>query len=134
MSIATYSALAGMRSAMLRLETSARNVARAGATQSTSATSGDGGPVYVVTRLDQADFARPVPAVSSVSMPNSAPAWLAAQEDTSGGGGAPGGGADEVNLAQEALEQASARTSLMANAKVLQVTQDMVKRLFELEG
>jgi hypothetical protein len=132
MSIATYSALAGMRSAMLRLEASARNVARAGATQATSATSADGNPVYLVTRVDPMDFPRPVPAVSGVSAPNSAPAWLAAYQDATGGG-ADGAGGGEVNLAQEALEQATARASFMANAKTLQVTQEMVKQLFELE-
>ena len=133
MSIATYSALAGMRSAMLRLETSARNVARAGATQATSATTADGGPVYLVTRVDQMDLPRPVPAVSSVSTRSSSPAWMAAQQDPAGEPGAMGAGAAEVDLAQEAFEQASARASFIANAKTLQVTQEMVKQLFEIE-
>ena len=43
-----------------------------------------------------------------------------------------GAGAAEVNLAQEAFEQATARASFIANAKTLQVTQEMVKRLFEI--
>jgi flagellar hook protein FlgE len=133
MSIATYSALAGMRSAVMRLETSARNVARAGATQATSGNS-DAGPVYLVTGVDPTNFPRPVPAVSSVSTPSSSPTWMASYQDASGERGTEGAETGEVDLAQEAFEQATARASFMANAKVLQVTQDMVKRLFELDG
>ena len=134
MSIATYSAIAGMRSSMLRLEVSARKVAGAGAVTTASAARVDGGPVYVLTPVDQTDFARPVPAVSAVATRSSSPAWIAAQQDATGDAGAMAAGAAEVNLAQEAFEQASARASFIANAKTLQVTQDMVKQLFELEG
>jgi flagellar basal body rod protein FlgC len=42
--------------------------------------------------------------------------------------------AAEVDLVAEAFEQASARASFLANAKTLQITQDMVKRLFELDA
>ncbi len=123
-----------MRSAMLRLETSARNVARAGAIQATSATTADGGPVYLVMRADPSDLPRPVPAVSGVGTRSSSPAWMAAQQDaTTGEAGAMGAGAAEVNLAQEAFEQATARASFIANAKTLQVTQEMVRRLFEID-
>jgi flagellar basal body rod protein FlgC len=119
-----------MRSAMLRLETSARNVARAGATQATSATTADGGPVYLVTRVNPSDLPRPVPAVSGVSTRSSSPAWMAVQQDGTGEAGAVRA---EVNLAQEAFEQATARASFIANAKTLHVTQEMVKRLFEID-
>jgi hypothetical protein len=40
--------------------------------------------------------------------------------------------AGDADLAAEALEQASARASFMASAATLRITQDMVKRLFEV--
>ena len=132
MSIATYTALAGMRSAVMRLETSARYVARAGATAVVSG-SADGSPVYLVTGVDPTNFTRPVPAVSSVSTPSSSPTWMASYQDASGESETGAAQTGEVDLAQEAFEQATARASFLANAQVFQVSQDMVKRLFELE-
>jgi hypothetical protein len=131
MSIATYSALAGMRSAALRLEVSARKVASVGATRTGSASRVDGGPVYLLTPVDQAGLAGQVPAVSGVSTRNGAPAWMASYQDAAGN---PDTAPAEANLAAEALEQATARASFIANAKTLQITQAMVKQLFELKS
>jgi hypothetical protein len=107
----TFSALSGMRLAELRLETSAGKVANAGASD-------------FLVRVAQASPAAPAGGAPS-TVRNSAPVWMAA------GGAADDANAD-VDLGAEALEQAEARTSFMANAKVLEVSQDMVKRLFEL--
>ncbi len=99
----TSSAVSGMRSAALRLETSAGRIANAS---------------YLLVPVGQTGRVAPAGGAPS-SVRNAAPVWMAA------------GGA-EFDLAAEALEQADARLSFTANAKVFQVSQDMVKRLFEL--
>ncbi len=118
-----------MRAATLRLEASAYRVATAGATRVRPV---GGGPVYVLTPVDQTAGAGPVRPVSPVTpaVQNSVPVWLAAYQGEAGAGTAVEA---EVNLAAEAFEQASARASFLANAKTLQITQDMVKQLFELD-
>jgi flagellar basal body rod protein FlgC len=123
MSIAIYNALSGIRAATLRLDASARRVAAATGVQSPNA----GAPVYVLTPAGRASPVAPVG--PTVGVRNTAPVWMAAYRND--GGGAAGA---SVDLAAEALEQASARSLFLANAKTLQVTQDMVKRLFELDG
>jgi flagellar basal body rod protein FlgC len=123
MSIAIYNAMSGIRAATVRLEASARRVAAATGVQSPSA----GAPVYILTPASQARPVEPVGPTAGVR--NTAPVWMAAyQNDADGAAGA------SVDLAAEALEQASARSLFLANAKTLQVTQDMVKRLFELDS
>jgi flagellar basal body rod protein FlgC len=131
MSPAIHSAYSGMRAATLRLEASAYRVAGAGATRVQHLTNA---PVYVLTPLAQAGAAGPVRPVSPVApaVRNSVPVWLAAYQG--GGDGAGTAMEPEVDLAAEAFEQASARASFLANAKTLQITQDMVKQLFELDA
>src|SRR3990172_976533 len=131
MSLAIHSAYSGMRAATQRLEASAYRVAAAGATRVQPV---GGGPVYVLTPVDPMTGAGPVQPVRPIApaVRNAVPVWEAAYQ------GAGGGGArttePDVNLAAEAFEQASARASFLANAKTLQITQDMVKQLFELDG
>jgi hypothetical protein len=96
-----------MRVAELRLEASARKVAGSG---------------YLLVPLGQ--VSQPSPAVSTApAVRNAAPVWMAA---------AGGAAASDLDVGGEALEQAEARTSFMANAKVFAVSQDLVKQLFEL--
>jgi hypothetical protein len=123
------SALAGMYSATLRLEASARRIAGAGATRTQTSAGAGGGPAYLLMPVGSAAVAAPA------GVRNSAPVWMAAYQDDAGAGEADGlaAGAD-VDLAAEAFEQATARASYMANAKTLQITQEMVKRLFELDA
>jgi hypothetical protein len=131
MSLAIHSAYSGMRAAALRLEASAYRVATAGATRVQPV---GGGPVYMLTLVDPMTGAGPVQPVRPIApaVQNSVPVWLAAFQ---GGGDAAGTAVDaDVNLAAEAFEQATARASFLANAKTLQITQDMVKQLFELDA
>jgi flagellar basal body rod protein FlgC len=131
MSLAIHSAYSGMRAATLRLEASAYRVATAGAARVRPV---GGSPVYVLTPVDQTADAGPVRPVSPVTpaVQNSVPVWMAAYQ---GGGDVAGTAVKaEVDLAAEAFEQASARASFLANAKTLQITQDMVKQLFELDA
>jgi hypothetical protein len=118
-----------MRAATLRLEASAYRVATAGATRVQPV---GGGPVYMLTPVDPMTGAGPVQPVRPIApaVQNSVPVWLAAYQ---GAGGAMTTEPD-VNLAAEAFEQATARASFLANAKTLQITQDMVKQLFELDA
>jgi flagellar basal body rod protein FlgC len=130
MSLAIHSAYSGMRAAAQRLEAFAYRVAAAGSTRVQPV---GGGPVYVLTPLDQA-AAVPVQPVSPVApaVRNSVPVWVAAYQGAGDGGDAAGG--PEIDLAAEAFEQASARASFLASAKALQISQDMVKQLFDLDA
>ena len=117
---AITSANLGMRAAALRLQASARNVANAGSPGAPSANAARIQPVYVLTRIDQSGLAAPVASGATPSVRNAAPLWMA------------DAGAGNADMAHEALEQADARISFLANAKTLEVAQEMVKRLFEL--
>lgn len=125
MSNAFSVAVTGMRAATVRLEASARNVAKAGTRGVSPSTAANGTPVYLLTQVDQSSVPPPTGGVVA-SVRAVAPVWMAAAESEP----AP---EPDVDLGAEAQEQAGARTSFLANAKTLEVAQEMVKRLFELE-
>jgi flagellar basal-body rod protein FlgC len=135
MSIAISSALLGMRAATLRLQTSARNVANVNSQGTLPSTGSNSPQVYLLVAVDQVSLAGPggTGGGTSASVRTPAPTWMAAYQPNAGFADSKGLVADpNIDLVAEALEQATARASFMANAKTLEVTQDMVKRLFEL--
>ncbi len=115
---ATY----GMNAAVRRLEASAANVAnvRTTAVNSTYGT----GPVEQVAPIT---FGGPVAAVRAVS-----PVWRAAYEPVATFADAGTVTESNIDLAGEAVEQATAEIAFRANAKAFETMQDMVKRLFDL--
>jgi hypothetical protein len=112
---ATASAVSGMQAATLRLAASASKIAGAGA-----AAPAGSPPTYLLLRIEGTSL--PMAGGSGVSVGavrSVSPTWLAGQ------------GPD---LADALLEQAGAEADFLANAKVLQTAQEMVKRLYELTG
>lgn len=115
---ATY----GMNAAVRRLEASAANVANV-RTTAVSSTYG-AGPVEQVAPIT---FGGPVAAVRAVS-----PVWRAAYEPAATFADAGTVTESNIDLAGEAVEQATAEIAFRANAKAFETMQDMVKRLFDL--
>lgn len=116
-SAATY----GMNAAVRRLEASAANVANARSSST----------AYQPVRVEQVapiSFGGPVAAVRAVS-----PVWRAAYDPAATFSDDDGMVAEpNVDLAGEAVEQATAEIAFRANPKTFETMQDMVKRLFEL--
>jgi flagellar basal-body rod protein FlgC len=126
-------AASGLAAASRRLEVSASNVANAldtgplpGAPNPTGAP-----PAYVPQRLDQIAVAGGGTAstVTSVS-PSYVPSYdpTAPYADKNGQVAAP-----SVDLANEAIQQITARYAFAANAKVVQVDAEMMKTLLDIK-
>ena len=126
-------ATSGLAAASRRLEVSASNVANAldsgplpGAPNPTRAP-----PAYVPQRLDQTAVAGGGTAttVTNVS-PSYAPSYdpTAPYADKNGQVAAP-----NVDLANEALQQITARYAFAANAKVVQVASELTKALLDIK-
>lgn len=134
---AIASAISGMRAATLRLEASASNIANMGSEGAlpSSSTAPAGAPrAYQPVRVEQTSvpgFGAGGGTVATVR--NASPAWLAAYDPDASFADANGMvAAPNVDLIGETLEQVAAEASFMANIKVLEAAQGMVKRLYEL--
>lgn len=122
---AISSAVSGLRTATVRLENSARAIAVASSKAVTPATGINASPVYLLVRVDQTAPATPVrPPSGPMRAPlNVSPTWLAAYETT---------GPAQPDLTDAALQQVTAENAFIANARVFETAQAMVKQLFEL--
>jgi flagellar basal body rod protein FlgC len=122
---AISSAVSGLRTATVRLEHSARTIANATSRAVTPVAGVNASPVYLLVRVDQTASATPVrpPSGPTRAPLNVSPAWMAAYETT---------GPAEPDLTDAALGQATAENAFIANARVLETAQAMVRQLFEL--
>ncbi len=132
---AIASAASGMRAATLRLEASASNVASmrsSGVLPSSSTASADAPQAYQPVRIEQTSVGGSGGgAVATVRV--AAPAWRAAYAPDAGFADANGMVAEpNVDLMGEALEQAAAEASFLANLQVFEAAQAMVRSLYEL--
>ena len=126
-------AASGLAAASRRLEVSASNVANAldsgplpGAPNPTGAP-----PAYVPQRLDQTAVAGGGTATTVANIsPSYVPSYdpTAPYADKNGQVAAP-----NVDLANEAIQQITARYAFAANAKVLQVGSDLMKTLLDIK-
>ena len=130
---AIASAASGMRAATLRLEASASNVAsmRSSGVLPSSSTASAGAPqAYQSVRIEQTS-AGGGGTVAKVRV--ATPAWRAAYSPDAGFADANGMVAEpNVDLMGEALEQATAEASFLANLQVFEAAQAMVRSLYEL--
>lgn len=124
---AISTAVSGLRAATVRLDASARTIANATSRAPGPAGSAAPPPAYLIVRVDQITQGTPVhpSAGSTLSPRNVSPAWMAAYETTTP--------AAESDLADAMLEQVEGKNAFIANARVLETAQAMIKQLFELK-
>jgi flagellar basal-body rod protein FlgC len=125
-------AASGMMAATLRLNVSASNVANSLSSGPLPDATGPGATApaaYTPLRVDQVDVGGATSATATPVLPSYAPTYApsAAYADKSGMVAAP-----DVDLANEAVQQMTAKCAFTANAKVMRVASQMMGALLDI--